>query len=112
TDVDEEALGSDPDDPKSTPPTLKLLDVLLNRKLPWFERHFTELGLLPRLLPDGTTIPTGLGEFNLRDGDADLLKSIGVTINDITDRNGFEAAFGLKLSGLKSGVGKDTPPKF
>jgi hypothetical protein len=112
TDVDEKRLGTDPDDPSSTPPTLKLIGALLGRKLPSFERRLTELVVLPTLSPDGQAIETGLGDFDLRDGDGDLLKYIGVVITEVVDRNGFEAAFGLKLSGVKPGVGAETPPKY
>src|SRR5262245_49923201 len=41
SDVDEKALGTDPKDPKSHPPAESLVNLLLERKLPSFERHFT-----------------------------------------------------------------------
>src|SRR6185436_10175235 len=63
-DVDEAVLYTDPGDKLSVPDTAKLLDMLLARELPSFEKHLTELVMLPTLTPDGSAIATGLGEFN------------------------------------------------
>lgn len=99
-DEDEVLLGTDPDDAQRTPDPAKLLDVLLARQLPSFEHHLTELVLLPTLTPDGLAIATGLGEFKLRDGDANLLKSIGIVVTELGE-NGFDDIFGLKITGAK-----------
>ncbi len=61
TDVDEEALGSDPDDPTSRPEAEKIFDIALARELPSFEQHLTELVALPRNNRENTGLWTGLG---------------------------------------------------
>jgi hypothetical protein len=101
TDVDEEKFGTDPNDAASQPPALDLVRLVLPRQLPSFERHFTELVVLPTLTPDGKALATGLGEFKLHDHDATLLN----TLFDITstfNRNGFADLLALRASVIKN----------
>ncbi|MET7427144.1 hypothetical protein [Dactylosporangium sp. NPDC005555] len=99
-DVDEKLAGTSMDDPNSAPDPAKLLDLLLERKLESFERHFTELVLLPTVTPDGRALATGLGEFPIVDHDANLLASMGIVL-DALDVNGWDLQFGLKVNGSK-----------
>ncbi|GAA1869154.1 hypothetical protein [Asanoa iriomotensis] len=99
-DVDEKLVGTAADDPTSTPEASLLIDLLLKRRLTSFERHFTELVLLPTLTPDGSAIATGLGEFQLVDHDANLLASAGIVLGSL-DVNGFDLQFGLKVTGSR-----------
>jgi hypothetical protein len=108
TDEDEVRLGSDPDDASSTPDARRMIEGWLDRTLPSFDRHLTELVVLPTKSPDGLALETGLGEFKLRDGDGDLLKSIGVVVKQL-DHNGFEAILGLRLARVRDG---DTAPQY
>jgi hypothetical protein len=123
-DVDEAMLDTDAGDAASLPEPAKLLDLVIRRELPSFERRFTELVVLPTVTPDGSALATGLGEFTLRDGDANLLESIGVVVDEV-GRNGFDAVFGLRVSASRetptypfglsplsasSGVGPDPGP--
>ncbi|HEX6871920.1 MAG TPA: thrombospondin type 3 repeat-containing protein [Micromonosporaceae bacterium] len=94
TDVDEVALGTDPFDPDSHPGAAQLLDNLLEDRLPSFERHFTEIVVLPKLTPDGTEVATGLGAFQLRDGDAKILSSLWQGISGLRS-NGFDPSKGI-----------------
>ncbi|MEV0563765.1 hypothetical protein [Dactylosporangium sp. NPDC050588] len=105
-DVDEQLAGTALDDPESTPDAALLIDLLLQRKLTSFERHLTELVLLPTLTPDGSAIATGLGEFNLDDHDGKLLGSIGIIPAQLRD-NGFDDVFGL----MAVGATKKTTPQ-
>jgi hypothetical protein len=65
TDVDEIAAGTDPDDARSHPGAPQLIELVLGGRLPSFERHLTELVVLPTNTPDGDALATGLGAFSL-----------------------------------------------
>lgn len=121
TDVDEERLGTDPNDRASYPPVTNLLDAFFAGALPSFRSHLTEIVVLPERTPDGTLIRTGLGSFAVSDevvedaedpygpserpdlglgddaGDRDLFKSIGL----FTDKlRGFDLASTVRGDGL------------
>jgi hypothetical protein len=95
-DVDEKALGTDPNDANSHPPVLKALDLLLAGKLPSFERHFTELVVLPTKTPDGQAIDTGLGRWDINDHDLQLLNTFG-DITSMLTKNGLEDLLSLRI---------------
>jgi hypothetical protein len=94
-DVDEAVLYTDPGDALSVPDAGKLLDLMLARELPSFEKHLsTSWSCCPRSPRTAARSPPGWASSDLRDGDANLLKSIGIVI-DQTRRNGFDALFGF-----------------
>ncbi|MFI5915761.1 hypothetical protein [Dactylosporangium sp. NPDC051541] len=107
-DVDEQLVGTALDDPKSTPDAAQLLDLLLQRRLTSFERHLTELVLLPTRTPDGSAVATGLGEFTLDDHDGKLLGSIGIVPSKLRD-NGFDDVFGLMVVGATKKTAPQSP---
>lgn len=63
TDLDELQAGTDPDDRFSYPGAPQLLDLAIDGKLTSFERHLTELVVLPKNTPDGNALATGFGAF-------------------------------------------------
>jgi hypothetical protein len=95
-DVDEKALGTDPNDASSHPPVLKALDLLLAGRLPSFERHFTELVVLPKKTPDGQAIDTGLGRWDINDHDLQLLNTFG-DVTSMLKKNGLEDLLSLRI---------------
>jgi hypothetical protein len=95
-DVDEKELGTDPYDANSHPPVLKALDLLLAGRLPSFERHLTELVVLPEKTPDGQAIDTGLGQWDLNDHDLQLLNTFA-DLTSMLEKNGFEDLLSLRV---------------
>ncbi|GIJ20154.1 hypothetical protein [Micromonospora lutea] len=61
TDLDEKKLGTDPQDARSYPEPQRIFDLAIARTLPSFERHLTELVVLPRDTPDGKALATAAG---------------------------------------------------
>ncbi|GGM19831.1 hypothetical protein GCM10011608_00560 [Micromonospora sonchi] len=82
TDVDEEALGSDPDDPTSRPEAEKIFDIALARELPSFEQHLTELVALPRNNRENTALWTGLGTIPFPER-GPLIKSVDSLVDTL-----------------------------
>ncbi len=75
TDVDEEALGSDPRSADSRPEAREIFDRALARRLPSFERHLTEMVALPRNNEENTGLITGIGPIPFPDR-GPLFKSV------------------------------------
>ncbi|MEO3778454.1 thrombospondin type 3 repeat-containing protein [Micromonospora sp. B11E3] len=88
TDVDEEALGSDPNDAGSYPDVHKIFDAAIARELPSFEEHLTELVVLPRDTPDGMALATGVGALD-RPEEGPLVRSAEGLLGKLR-ANGFE----------------------
>lgn len=107
TDVDEVNAGTDPNDPFSFPGAPQLIDLAIGGKLTSFNRHLTEVVILPTLTPDGKSLATGFGAFDMpaqawlandpRDGLAKIRK------------NGFSDRIGLATDMLEA-HDKDRPP--
>lgn len=107
TDVDEAAAGTDPYDRWSYPGAAELIDLAIKGELTSFNRHLTEVVILPKMTPDGNAIATGFGAFDLPDK--------AWLANDPVDglakiwKNGFSNQLGA-ITGLFTANGKDRPP--
>src|SRR3954468_12930031 len=108
TDIDEEAAGTDPYDRWSYPGAPELIELAVKGELTSFNRHLTEVVILPKLTPDGNAIATGFGAFTMPDK-AWLANSPVDGLAKIW-KNGFSDRMG-ELTGLfQSAHGADTPP--
>ena len=107
TDVDEQAAGTDPFDRWSYPGAPELIELAIKGELTSFNRHLTEVVILPKMTPDGNAIATGFGAFDLPDK--------AWLANDPVDglakiwKNGFSDQLGA-ITGLFTANGKDRPP--
>lgn len=107
TDVDEVAAGTDPNDPWSFPGAPELIDLAIGGKLTSFNRHLTEVVILPTMTPDGKSLATGFGAFDMpaqawlandpRDGLAKIRE------------NGYSNQIGA-VTGMLQAHDKDRPP--
>lgn len=88
TDVDEQALGTDPKDPESRPDVQQIFDEAIARELPSFEKHLTELVALPKNTPDGAHLATAFGALD-RPSQGAVVKSVGGLLHQV-NANGFE----------------------
>jgi hypothetical protein len=75
SDADEKAAGTDPHDPASRPPVVKLLDLASRRALPSFTTFASEFVVLPAVAPDGRSLQTAPA-WPARD---DALTRLGIT---------------------------------
>src|SRR5690606_13228215 len=87
-DVDEDTLGSDALDPDSYPDVVDMLDLVLERQLPSFEEHLTELVVLPRNTPDGK-LATPFGALDIPEQGSSVLESVE-DLFDQVEANGFD----------------------
>jgi hypothetical protein len=95
TDVDERRLGSDPFDATSHPPARHVLDQVLNRGLPSFEQHLTEVVVLPQLASGRDQITTMLGAFPVG-RHANVMPTVGEALMRLYD-NGFDFGPGMQI---------------
>jgi Bacterial TSP3 repeat len=107
TDVDELAAGTDPNDRWSYPGAPELIEMAIKGELTSFNRHLTEVVILPKMTPDGNAIATGFGAFDLPDK--------AWLANDPNDglakiwKNGYSDQIGA-ITGLFQDRGGDRPP--
>lgn len=87
-DLDEEYFATGVLDATSAPTGGQLVDAALERVLPSFERHLTELVVLPQVAEDRASLATALGSFPLpaTPWDDDLSSSLAaIAKNGFTD---------------------------
>lgn len=111
SDEDENALGTDPNDPSSFPSVPKLIDEISSGGLQSFNRQLNEIIVLPEKLPDGTPI----GETALSGYKKETLKKLGITSETLKKFGlSFETGFTIESAmpeGLpKPNAGSKKPP--
>lgn len=111
SDIDEQALGTDPNDPLSYPGMPVIIDEISRGNLESFNQHEVEIIVLPKTLPNGGIV----GETVLTGYEPETLKKLGIT-SETLKRYGlsFDSGFSIEAvmpEGMpKPGKGAEKPP--